>query len=88
MELTVQIPDEVATQLGGESAHLQLERRALEAFALAEFRARRINKVQLGEMLGLGRTARDGFFKEHGVYDEYTLEDFESERRALQELGI
>lgn len=86
MEVTLHIPDDIATHLkhgGGD-----LTRRALEGFALEEFKARRITKVQLRRMLGLERIELDGFFKSHGVYDDYTLEDFEAERRALQELGF
>ena len=88
MDLTVHIPDELATHLGGESVHDQLERRAQEAFALGEFKANRINKVQLRKMLGLERIELDGFFKANGVYEEYTIEDFERERQALKELGF
>jgi hypothetical protein len=29
----------------------------------------------------------DGFVKSHGVFEEYTLEDLEEERRTLKELG-
>jgi hypothetical protein len=29
-----------------------------------------------------------GFLKAHGIYQEYTLEDFEQERQALKELGF
>ena len=88
MDLTVHIPDELAAHLGGEAVHGQLERRALEAFALEEYRAGRISKVQLRKMLGLERIELDGLFKEHGVYEEYTMEDFERERQALNELGF
>ncbi len=87
MDLTVHIPDELVAHLGGEAVHDQLERRALEAFALEELRAGRITEVQLRKMLGLGRIALDGFLKEHGIYQEYTVEDFEEERRALKDLG-
>ncbi len=88
MDLTVRISDELVAHLGGEAVHDQLERRALEAFALEELRAGRISEVQLRKMLGLGRIALDGFLKGHGIYQEYTLEDFEEERRALKELGF
>ena len=86
MEVTLYIPDDIAshlTQGGGD-----LTRRALEGFALEEFKAKRIAKVQLRKMLGLERIELDGFFKSHGVYDDYTIEDFEAERRALKELGF
>ena len=88
MELTVHIPDELAAHLGGEAVHGELERRALEAFALEELRAGRISEVQLRKMLGLGRIALDGFLKGHGIYQDYTLEDFEEERQALKDLGF
>jgi hypothetical protein len=85
MEVTFQIPDELASSL---TAAGSLSRRALEAFALEELRAGRINEPQLCEMLGLARIQVDGFLKSHGVFEEYTLEDFEEERRALKELGL
>jgi hypothetical protein len=39
-------------------------------------------------IFGLGRIELDGFLKAHGIYQEYTLEDFEQERQALKELGL
>jgi Uncharacterised protein family (UPF0175) len=86
MEVTLQIPDEIASHM--TEAGVDLSRRALESSALEEFRAGRISEPQLGEMLGLARIQIDGFLKSHGVYEEYTLEDFEQERRALKELGL
>lgn len=86
MNVTVKIPDDIANFLmqgGGD-----LSRRALEAFALEEFRAKRINKVQLRKMLDLERIELDGFFKAHGVFDDYTIEDFEQERAALKSIGL
>jgi hypothetical protein len=86
MDVTLQIPDDIAAHLtkgGGD-----LARRALEGFALEEYKAGRITKVQLRQMLGLARIELDGFFKAHGVYDDYTMEDFEAERQALKELGF
>ena len=88
MEVSFTIPDELAAHLGGESVHCQLERRALEAFALEELRAGRITEVQLRKMLGLDRIALDGFLKGQGIYQDYTLADFEEERQALKELGL
>ena len=34
-------------------------------------------------MLGLARIELDGFLKAHGIYQEYTVEDFEQEQQAL-----
>lgn len=86
MDLTVHIPDDIAPHLiegGGD-----LSRVALESLALEALRAGRITKVQLRKMLGLARIELDGFLKAHGVYDAYTLEDFEQERQALKEPGL
>lgn len=87
MELTVQIPDELANRLGAPES--ELSRRALEAFALGEFTGGRITKPELRELLGLGtRYELDGFLKSHGVYEDYTIADFEQEREALKQLGF
>lgn len=85
MDVTFQIPDELVNSVTGEG---DLSRRALEAFALEELRAGRITEPQLCEMLGFARIQVDSFLKSHGVFGEYTLEDFEQERRALEELGL
>ena len=86
MEVSFQIPDDLAssvTAAGGD-----LSRRALEAFALEELRAGRITEPVLRKMLGLARIQLEGFLKSHGIYQDYTMEDFEQERQALKELGL
>jgi hypothetical protein len=87
MDLIVQIPDDLANRMsvsGGD-----LSRRALEAFALEEFRSGRIAKPDLRRLLGFGTRYRlDGFLKSHGVYEDYTMEDFEEDREALKQLGF
>jgi hypothetical protein len=88
MDLTVHIPDELVAHLGGEAAHEQLERRALEAFALEELRAGRITEPQLGAMLGLHRMEIDGFLKARGVYNGYTLEEVNEQVATLERLGL
>ena len=85
MDVTFQIPDELVDSVTSTG---DLPRRALEAFALEELRAGRITEVQLCDMLSLARIQVDGFLKSHGVFEEYTLEDFEEERRSLKELGM
>ena len=66
----------MAERLTAEGA--DLERRALEAFGLAEYRAGRITLPGLRRPLGLSRYELDGFLKARGVYEEYTLEDLSS----------
>jgi hypothetical protein len=86
MQVNIQIPDDIGrclTEAGGD-----LSRTALESVALEALRAGRITEVQLRKMLGLARIELDGFLKAHGIYQEYTLEDFEHERLALREIGL
>lgn len=85
MEVTFHIPDDIAA---GITDGPTLSRRALEAFALEELRAGRITEPQLGALLGLHRMEIDGFLKRHGVFQEYSSEDFERERAALKRLGL
>jgi hypothetical protein len=87
MELTVQIPDELASRMSAYGG--DLSRRALEALALEEFKSGRITKPELRQLLGFGtRYQLDGFLKAHGVYEDYTMEDFERDRDALKQLGF
>jgi hypothetical protein len=87
MELTVRIPDELASRMGATGS--DLSRRALEALALEEFKSGRITKPELRRLLGFGTRYRlDGFLKSRGVYEDYTMEDFERDRDALKQLGF
>ena len=87
MELTFQIPDELASRMGGTG--VDLPRRALEALALEEFKSGRITKPDLRRLLGFGTRYRlDGFLKSHDVYEDYTMEDFERDRDDLKQLGF
>ena len=87
MELTVQIPDELASRMSASGA--DLSRRALEALALEEFKSGRITKPELRRLLGFGtRYQLDGFLKAHEVYEDYTLQDLEQELDGLRRLGI
>jgi hypothetical protein len=86
MEITLHIPDELA-QLLGETG--DIERRALEAFALAEYQAGRLTRPELRHLLGFGtRYELDGFLKAHGVNEGMTLEEFERDRETLDRLGL
>lgn len=83
MDITIRIPDKLAERLGPDA-----ERRLIEAFALEEFRAGRMTKPELRQLLGLSRYKLDGLLKAHGIYEQYTLEDLEREREVLKRLGF
>jgi hypothetical protein len=87
MELTLHIPDEVAKRLAASGR--DLSRRALEAFALEEYKAGRLTDPQVRQLLGFEtRDELDGFLKAHEVWLNFTREDFERERAALRRLGF
>jgi hypothetical protein len=87
MEVTVQIPDDIANRINAAGG--DLSRRALEALVAEEYRQGHLNKPDLRRVLGFETGYEiDGFLKAHNVFDEYTMEDFERERQALKELGL
>ena len=87
MILTVEIPDDLAARLSADGH--DLSRRVLESLAAAEYRNGRIHKAHLRRLLGFETSYEiDGFLKAHGVFDEYTLEDFERERQAIKSVGF
>lgn len=87
MELTVQIPDEIAPRL--QAAGGDLSRRALEALALKEYKSGHITKPELRRMLGFGtRYELDGFLKAHGLIEEFTFEEVEQQVETLKRLGF
>jgi Uncharacterised protein family (UPF0175) len=86
MEITLTIPDELACRIGNAG---EIERRALEALALAEYQAGRLTRPELRRLLGFGtRYELDGFLKAHGVNEGMTLEEFERDRETLDRLGL
>jgi uncharacterized protein YgbK (DUF1537 family) len=87
MNLIVQIPDDVAQRLAAAGG--DLSRRALEALALEEYRLGHLTKPELRRLLGFGtRDALDGFLKARDVFEPYSLDDLERERRDLRRLGF
>ena len=87
MNVTVEIPDELAIQMN--AAGTDLSRRVLEDFALEEYKAERISKAQLRRLLGYEtRYELDGFLKAHDVWMNYTIDDLREEVATLQRLGF
>ncbi len=87
MELTIQIPDDLARRLRAEGD--DLSRRVVAALVIEEYRSGHLSKADLRRLPGLEtRDALDGFLKAHRVPVEYTLEDLEQERRDLRRIGF
>jgi hypothetical protein len=87
MEVTVYIPDTIGEKLGkgkGEIPRWLLEKAGLEAY-----RAREISGYELRLMLGLkSRIELDAFLKTHGIYLEYSDEDFGHDAETSRQLKL
>ena len=76
MQITLELPDEIARQL---AAGQGLSRAALEGLVAEACRAHRLSDHQAAELLGLSRYELDGFLKMHGVFLDYSADDLERE---------
>jgi hypothetical protein len=81
MEITVALPEDIAQRPDPA-------REALEALAIEGYRSGVLTAFQVRRILGFGtRYELDGFLKAHNVWDHaYSLEDFEQDRQALDEV--
>jgi hypothetical protein len=87
MNVTVEIPDELASQMSAAGADLL--RRVVETIALEEYKAERISKAQLRRALGFEtRFELDDFLKAHQVGPNVTIEDLRRDVQDLQSLGL
>jgi hypothetical protein len=87
MDVTVQIPDDLAERLSASGD--DLSRRALEGFSLEEYKRGHISKAELRRLLGLEtRYELDGFLKAHNVFDEVTIDDLRRDVLDLESLGL
>jgi len=76
MEITVRIPDDLARRLGTAG---EVERRALEALAIEEFKLGHLSLGELRQLLGFDTgEVFDEFLKAHEVYG---LDDHEHDQR-------
>jgi len=87
MNLTVQIPDDLAQSLG--AAGDDLSRHVVEVFAMYEYKAGRISKAELRRWLGFEtRYELDGFLKAHQVWANVTIDDLRHDLQDLKSLGF
>ena len=85
MEVTVHIPDTIGKRLGEDAD--AVPRWLLEKAGLEAYRSREISGYELRLMLGLkSRLELDAFLKAHGVYLEYTDEDFAHDAETSRQL--
>ena len=86
MDVTIHIPNDLATRLGTAG---DLPRRVLEALAVEEFRVGHLTQPELRRVLGLAtRQALDSFLKAHEAYISYKVDDLNHDRDDLRRLGF
>jgi len=88
MEVTVEIPEEIAQQL--HTKWDNLPRGVLESLALEAYRSGTLTTMQLRRLLGFQTPMEvDAFLKQAGIYLDYDLddlrEDFETIRKVRGE---
>jgi predicted HTH domain antitoxin len=87
MQVTVQLPDNIARQLS--RAPGDIPRRILEAVAVEGYRSEQLSRGQVSELLGLNFWETEAFLKKHGAYLHYSKEDLEQDARANEKvLGL
>jgi hypothetical protein len=87
VDVTLQIPDDLGKRLGAPGG--DLSRRALEGFAVEEYKAGRLTKSELRRLLGFDtRYELDGFLKAHDVWMNTTIDDLRRDAATLQRLGF
>jgi hypothetical protein len=87
MKIIIDIPDDLAQRI--TAAGDDLPRFVLELFGINEYKKGHLTTEELRRLLGFRtRMQLDGFLKQHGVFIEYTMADFEQEREELRRLGF
>ena len=84
MQVTVQLPDNIARQLS--SAPDDIPRRILEAVAVEGYRSQQLSRGQVSELLGLNFWETEAFLKKHGAYLHYSKEDLEEDARSNEKV--
>lgn len=86
MQITLELPDDVAESLAGKRP--DISRALLEAIAVEGCRSGALSTGQAAELLGTSRYEVDGLLKRAGVYLDYTLEDLDADRETYRHLGL
>ncbi len=83
MEVTVELPDDIARHLGAAG---EMPRQMLEAFAAEAYRAQRLSRHQLSRLLGLDYWRTEEFLDQHEARRPFTLADLQIDRQSLASL--
>jgi hypothetical protein len=83
MQITMQVPDEIARHLGSQR---EMPRRIVEAVVLEGYRDGRFSRGQVSEFLRLGFSDTEAFLNRHRAYLDYSLADLEADRATLDRI--
>lgn len=84
MEVVLEIPDKIATQL--QTKGRTLRQRALEDLAVEAYRREELSLGQFAELLDLSINDANGLLKERGILDDLSLEEFDEQGKAMERL--
>ena len=84
MQVTVEVPDQVARQWGDTPD--AVGRHVLEDAAIEGYRAGRLSQRQVGAMLELDYWQTEGFLQERGVLLNYSAADLEADKVTLDKI--
>ena len=83
MNVMVPLPQEFAARFGSEE---ELRQHVLEVLAVDKYRAGRLSRPELRDVLGLrAGTALDGLLKRHGVQEPTTPEQLECDLQQIRQ---
>jgi len=84
MQVTVELPDQVARQWGETPD--AVGRHVMEDAAIEGYRAGRLSHRQVGEMLGLDYWRAETFLKDRGVPLNYSAADLDADNVTLAKI--
>ena len=84
MQVTVELPDEIARQWGGTPD--AVGRHVLEDAAIEGYREGRLSHRQVGDLLGLDYWQAETFLKQRSVPLNYSATDLEADRATLDKI--
>ncbi|MGD0911225.1 MAG: UPF0175 family protein [Terracidiphilus sp.] len=85
MQVTLDIPDELAAQIVSGGA--DISRTALEALAVEGYRTERLSESEIRRLLGFEtRMEVHAFLKGRGAWLHYSLDDLERDREAALQM--
>ena len=82
MQVTIEIPDDVAAQLKKQSG--SISREMLEAFAVEGYRTEKLSRGQVSDLLGLNFWETEEFLKQRAAYLHDDLTDMPSDHQSTE----